>query len=338
MTLSAFDGGTDVGEGAEETERSFSTEVKEELTALPRTEEEARKEVLFALICNAQFIAGDCRYALSYLPYLEFLTEWLEALLGAPVELHRGRSLHRLTLKGRKANAELRNHLLRSCHFDSSRGQLNIQVDDLDAMEQRIFLRALFISNASMADPRKGYHLEFVLRRPSVCAFAERLLSQRGFRAGCLKRSGSHILYFKEGRQISDILGLLGASIGLLRFEEVRVEREMNNTVNRQVNFDSANAKRVASSAARQCEKLLLLCQSPLFRTLDPTLAATAELRLQQPGLSITDLGKLLSPPLGKSGVYHRLRKLEELADGLSEAGKAAEKDRGRQSRLDVPD
>ena len=145
--------------------------------------------------------------------------------------------------------------------------------------------------------------------------FAVLLLKEFALRCGIIKRYGSNVIYIKDADDIAAVLGLSGAAKALLHFEAGRVDKEVNNSVNRVVNCDSANARRIADTAARQMDLLERLQQEKGFEFLPPQLRETAESRLANPGLSIAELGALQSKSIGKSGMHHRLRKLEQIAE-----------------------
>lgn len=175
-------------------------------------------------------------------------------------------------------------------------------------------LRVAFLACGSVRDPHQAYHLEFALRRRDVAHWLVSLLAEIDVKAGEIPRHGHTVVYIKEGQQIADVLLQSGAHQSLLAFESLRVEKEMRNSVNRVVNCDSANSTRIANTSARQLELLHQLETAGLFSSLPEDLAAAARARLDHPDLSLKELGETLNPPLGKSGMNHRLKKLEQLA------------------------
>ena len=143
------------------------------------------------------------------------------------------------------------------------------------------------------------------------------LLEQFDIRSNTLERSGNTIVYFKEGELIAEFLLQTGAHVALLSFESLRVDKEMRNTVNRVVNCDNANAQRIANTSARQLQLLHELQDSNTLGLLSAELQAAAKARLANPHLSLRELGELMNPPIGKSGMNHRLKKLETIAAAL---------------------
>lgn len=131
------------------------------------------------------------------------------------------------------------------------------------------------------------------------------------------QRKNHYITYMKEGSQIADMLSVMEAHVALMNFENVRILKEMRNSVNRQVNCETANLNKTVSAAVKQIEDIRYIERTIGFEQLPENLAEIAELRLEQPGTTLKELGEMLNPPVGKSGVNHRLRKLSMIAEEL---------------------
>lgn len=182
---------------------------------------------------------------------------------------------------------------------------------------RRAFLRGAFLCLGSMSDPRKGYHLEFVCEyeaqalqiRQAVCSFE--------IEAKIVRRKKYYVVYLKEGAGIVDLLNVMGAHQSLMLLESLRVEKEVRNSVNRQVNCEAANITKTVNAANKQIEDILLLQKHYGLSNLPDALRQMAEIRLEHPESSLLELGGYLNPPVGKSGVNHRLRKLSEMAEKI---------------------
>jgi hypothetical protein len=160
--------------------------------------------------------------------------------------------------------------------------------------------------------------MELAIRRENSAAEElKALLGQMGLHSTLVIRNRYAVIYLREGQYLADYLLMAGAHQSLLSFESLRVEKEMRNSVNRVVNCDSANLQRVADAAARQSELFRTLQSCGLDNLLPPDLKAAAELRLENPDLALMELGALMNPPLGKSGMNHRLKRFEQLAVDL---------------------
>ena len=182
---------------------------------------------------------------------------------------------------------------------------------------RRAFIRGAFLASGSVSDPEKSYHFEIVCPERAMAEQLSGMLESFGVEAKITLRKHSYILYVKEGSQIADILNVMEAHVGLMKFENIRILKEMRNSVNRQVNCETANLNKTVSAAVKQIEDIQYIQKTIGFGKLPENLAETARLRLEQPGLSLKELGQLLTPPVGKSGVNHRLRKLSSIAEEL---------------------
>ena len=129
-----------------------------------------------------------------------------------------------------------------------------------------------------------------------------------------MQRKSGYSLYLKEGEEISKILALIGANSAVLKFEEIRVLRDMKNNINRKVNCETANLSKTINAAVKQIEAIKTLQKEGKFESLSESLKEIALIRLENPDASLTELGQMLKSPIGKSGVNHRLKQLEQLA------------------------
>lgn len=180
---------------------------------------------------------------------------------------------------------------------------------------KRAFLRGVFLAAGSISDPTKSYHFEIVCNAEEMAMQMIHLLSTFSIDAKIVPRKKVFVVYVKEGSQIVDILNIMEAHISLMDLENVRILKEMRNTVNRKVNCETANINKTVSAAVKQIEDITYLKDTVGLSELPENLKQTALARLEYPEASLKELGELLDPPVGKSGVNHRLRKLGELAD-----------------------
>ena len=176
------------------------------------------------------------------------------------------------------------------------------------------FLRGAFLSGGSVTDPAKRYHLELTTNHHKVSRETERLLSEQGFAPKATLRNGSSILYFKQSEAIEEVLAWLGAPVAAMGVMEAKIEKEMKNKINRIVNCDNANTSKVVEAAQTQIAAIRTLREQGKYEALPEKLKETARLREQNPEANLTELASLFDPPLTKSALNHRLRKLAELA------------------------
>lgn len=179
----------------------------------------------------------------------------------------------------------------------------------------RSFLRNTFLCLGMLGDPAKEYQLGFACTEPDLSNRILSLFSARDIPVKLAVRKKSRFVYTRDAAVISDILSLLGAHGSLLKFENFRVVKQVRGEINRQVNCEAANIQKTVTAAGRQIGDIQFLMERASFRKLPENLQEIARVRLSHPELSLTELGTLLSPPVGKSGVNHRLRRLSELAE-----------------------
>lgn len=182
---------------------------------------------------------------------------------------------------------------------------------------KRAFLRGAFLSAGSMSHPEKSYHIEFVCAVQEKARQIRALMKSFGLDAKIILRKKSYIVYIKEGSQIVDLLNVMEAPVALMEMENVRILKEMRNAVNRQVNCETANIHKTVSAAVKQTEDILYIEKEMGLNKLPEGLREIAEVRIAYPNASLKELGDLLTEPIGKSGVNHRLRKLSEIAEEL---------------------
>lgn len=182
---------------------------------------------------------------------------------------------------------------------------------------QRAYLRGVFLCTGSMSDPEKGYHMELVCRNEPQALQLQDIIRGFDIDAKIVLRKKYYVVYLKEGSSIVEMLGMMGAHISLLNFENLRVLKEMRNSVNRRVNCETANITKTVNAASRQLEDIILVRDRYGFENLPENLREIAQARLEYPDASLRELGEWLDPPVGKSGVNHRLRRLSELADRI---------------------
>ncbi|WP_178623286.1 DNA-binding protein WhiA [Frisingicoccus sp.] len=182
---------------------------------------------------------------------------------------------------------------------------------------KRAFLRGLFLCAGSISEPEKTYHFEIVCttvgRAQQICD----MMKIFNIEGKWITRKKYYVVYIKDASQIVDILNVMGAHVSLMELENIRILKEMRNSVNRRVNCETANISKTVSAAVKQIEDIIYIRDTVGFSELTDGLKEIARLRLAYPEASLTELGKLLSTPVGKSGVNHRLRKLSLLADEL---------------------
>lgn len=177
------------------------------------------------------------------------------------------------------------------------------------------FVRGAFLAGGSVTDPEKRYHLELACSHLKVSRETLSLLLDLGFYPKETMRNGSSILYFKQSDAIEDVLTFLGAPVCAMAVMEAKLEKDMKNKINRIVNCDNANTSKIVEAAQEQISAIKKLQASGAFDTLSEKLKQTAKLRLDNPEANLSELADMMEPPITKSAVNHRLRKLIELSE-----------------------
>ena len=306
---------------------SFSSSVKEELYRHVSTARHCQLAELAAILhfCGSigsgehgNFIQIRAENALDVRKSFTLLQKTFNISTETTVQRDENGGAYFLTV----SDPELGKRILQSARFLDSEGKLASGLRDpvnrmiiKNACCQRAFLRGAFLSVGSMSDPEKGYHLELVCGLLTQALQLQELLLGFEIEAKIIRRKKYFVVYIKEGAGISDFLNVVEAHVALMEFENSRVVRDVRNTVNRRVNCETANIAKTVNAAARQVEDIQWLQQKYGLENLPEGLRQMAQVRLEHPDAPLKELGSYLDPPVGKSGVNHRLRKLCELAD-----------------------
>jgi DNA-binding protein WhiA len=183
---------------------------------------------------------------------------------------------------------------------------------------KRAYLRGAFLAGGSVNNPEgSSYHLEISSMYQEHCGALVELANKFDLNARCIERKKGFVFYMKEGEKIIELLNIIGAHQALFKFEDVRIMRDMRNSVNRIVNCETANLNKTIGAAVRQIENIKLLQREVGLENLPEKLKEVAEIRLQHPDMNLKEVGELLKGKVSKSGVNHRLRKIDELAEKL---------------------
>ena len=187
---------------------------------------------------------------------------------------------------------------------------------------KRAYIRGAFQAAGSMSDPEKNYHFEVVSTDEEIAERLRDVLNFFELDAKIVLRKKYYVVYIKEGAKIVDVLNIMEAHIALMELENVRILKEMRNTVNRRVNCETANINKTVSAAVKQVEDIEYIMQHKGLHHLNQGLQDIAYLRLENPEATLKELGDMLNPPVGKSGVNHRLKKISKMAEEMRLGGK----------------
>lgn len=307
---------------------SFSSDVKEEL----KKKTDGAKHAQIAELAGLLALCGKVRRARGGAWQLLFTTENAMArdvyieLLAATFHIGEDELViereGRRTFNIRLTNARQVDRILMAVKWkDGESGQIRpVFVHDILIQreeDRRAFLRGAFLAAGSLTDPRKQYHMEIVCPYAADANKLAEIFWYFHIEAKTVRRKNSTVVYVKEAGQITDALNLMGAYVSQMDLTNVVIYKEVRNEVNRKVNCETANSNKTAVAAVRQIKAIEKIRDSAGLASLTPQLRQIAQARLDNPDLDLKSLGETLDPPVGKSGVNHRLRRLLEIAENL---------------------
>lgn len=184
---------------------------------------------------------------------------------------------------------------------------------------RRCFLRGAFLVAGSVSNPEKAYHFEIVCNEEGIAEIVKNVLIDFEIDAKIVLRKKYFVVYVKEGAMIVDVLNIMEAHGSLMDMENVRIVKSVRNNINRRVNCEAANINKTVNAAKRQMEDIKYIIDTNNFKKLNPELRQLALIRLEDESISLKELGEMLDPPVGKSGVNHRLRKICNIANDIRE-------------------
>ncbi len=295
---------------------SFSTDVKEELSKINNytKKDSLRMELIgFLMIANTVVVGQKIRYSTESQYTINRFAKLLSncGIMDYTIELQR--KTFSIFLPKGKLLEELEIQEKNKIVIRKEKMEQAFQKNE--EQKTKDFLRGAFLGGGSINNPEKKYHLEIKFSADSNKEEMMKRLERQNIKMKEL--SASPILYLKEGEEISNFLAFIGASSGVLRFEEIRVMRDVRNNVNRLVNCETANLNKTINSAVKQIEDIQFIKQKRKFGELSEQLKEIAEVRVTYPEKSFVELGQLLKEPIGKSGVSHRLKAISKFAEEL---------------------
>lgn len=308
---------------------SFSAQVKAELAHIPSEQDCCQRMELAGLMraLGRIELQGGGRIAVSLStdssPVARRLIRLIRSTFGVEYKLMvmRRRKLRKnLVYRVYIPHQEGLTAMLAACGLLDQDGSLTewADVPELESDHcRRAYLRGTYLGTGWVAGPERQHHLEMVTTATEAADALGQMLFSYGISVRVAMRKEALILYIKDAEQIAQFLNVVGAHQSLLHYEDVRALKEMKNRVNRQVNAELANDAKAADAAARQACAIEQLRASGQLAKLSEALRELAELRLNHPDASLKELGEMCHPPVGKSGVAHRMRQLMSLAEGL---------------------
>jgi DNA-binding protein WhiA len=294
---------------------SFASETKTELCRSSLNKSCCVRAELYGILlfCNS-FTSSGIRILTEHRGFLQRTEKLLKKAAGVTADERRDEERGKLSLLIREPEKLTRLCALFGCELERNPAHhVNLGVLEEDCCRAS-FLRGAFLAGGSMVSPSKSYHLELITGHFSVSREVAALLREMEFRPGSLHRNGNYVLYFKHSEAIEDLLTLLGAPMAALALMNAKVEKEVINDVNRRTNCDEANLDKAVNAALEQLSAIRRLEEQGKLDILSPKLREAARLREEHPELNLSQLGALAVPPVTKSTLNYRLKKIMELA------------------------
>lgn len=308
---------------------SFSVDVKSELVGLIDAKRHCQLAELAAILsAEARFEIRQGKSALVFQSENAFLSQKYQALLQRVFLIEAAEAADQLSHIIRLEQSEQLRNMLMALKIMDVTGHIvhpNLDADGLLLQQsccKRAFIRGAFLAYGSISNPEKSYHFEIVCVSEDKAKILQKLLCDFDLDAKIVQRKKHFVVYLKEGAQIVDVLNIMGAHIALMNLENLRIVKEMRNSVNRKVNCETANINKIVNASVRQIEAIKYIQAQNGWDELPENLQEMARVRLEYPDASLLELGELCEPAVGKSGVNHRLRKLCELAEKMGLAQK----------------
>ena len=311
---------------------SFSSKVKDELSRQLSPARHCQIAEIAAIIslCGKIIISEEDHYAIKIhtenvavaRKYFTLLKKTFN--ISTDVSIRRGGNLSR----NRTYIVAVREHddalkVLQAAKLIDDQGEIrenlslvrNVVVQN--ACCRRAFIRGAFLASGSISDPEKFYHFEITCSSMAKAEQLKGIIAAFDMEPKIVLRKKYYVVYIKEGNQIVDILNVMEAPVSLMELENIRILREMRGNVSRQVNCETANINKTVSAAVKQMEDIRYIQDTIGLEGLPEGLQDMARIRLERPEATLKELGEALEPPVGKSGVNHRLRKLSQIADDM---------------------
>lgn len=311
---------------------SFSSDVKEELSMQMSHARHCQIAELSALIslCGKVAISADDQYSISiqtenigvarksFTLLKKIFKIKAEIAIRQNVYFKKHRSYFVKVTKHEEAIQVLKTTKLLNRHLEIEE-ELTV-ADNLVVRNtccKRAFIRGAFLASGSISDPERSYHFEIVCATLQKANQIKDILHTFGLEGKIIDRKNRYIVYLKEAETIVDILNIMEAHVALMNLENIRILKDMRNSVNRQVNCETANINKTVNAAVKQIEDIKFIEEKVGLDFLSEPLQEIARIRLQHPEVPLKELGTFMSPPMGKSGVNHRLRKIGQVAEEL---------------------
>ncbi len=298
---------------------SFATDLKDELCRdIPEDENALHALIYGFLLFSHKFTADEISFSVVHEPTARLFAEAVAIHCGISVKItfrERARgALYKVNIEKaseRKKIMDIFYHSPKELHLRINRS--NIENEDCVPY----FLRGAYLVCGSLTDPEKDYHCEFGVSYMNLCRDLSTLMGEVLSEPKSTVRRGSYVVYYKESENIEDLLTYIGATQSSLELMNIKIIKDIKNRVNRRMNCDNANLDKTLAASFQQVEDIKYIFEHRDKSYLSDELREFAEIRLENPDMSLRELGESVEPPLSRSGVNHRLKKLSEIASNL---------------------
>jgi len=302
---------------------SFSSAVKEELSKLENlsNKENVKQELIgYLLSCNVAIIKSKIKFSTENEYNINRLAKLLNncQILDYKIEIQD--KIYIITFKQKEIQEKL-NQLL-----EINESYINLIQEEIESLKMfskqgeeplKALTRGMFLGGGAISNPEKTNQLNIGANTELVAKIMIENLDKHDIKLKMIKKSGNYHIYTKDGDEISKILAFIGANKAVLEFENIRIEREMRNKINRIVNCEEANLNKTMNASIEQIEAINKLKKSKKFGKLEENLKEIAEIRLKNPNANLSEIGQMLKSPIGKSGVNYRLKKIVDIAKNI---------------------
>lgn len=296
---------------------SFCGEVKSELSKVEAENKCCRHAQAYGmLLFGKTFSSTDIKFKTEYCDVAELLVKTIKNELDCvPSDKFENCKKYTIEVTGKVQTKKIFNR------FGHSEKDISLRINRANIENDccfSSFLRGVFLSCGTISDPEKNYHVEFVVPYLKLSKDLLQIISELGFNAGHVVRNSNHVIYLKNSENIEDILTYMGAPMSSLKVMGIKMTKNVKNKINRQMNFENANMTRTIDAGLAQVDAIKLIKKYKKFDLLNDELKELAQLRLENPDMSLKELGKNLATPISRSGVNHRLSKIISIADEIS--------------------
>lgn len=295
---------------------SFAANVKNELATLEVTEECCKEAQAYGmLIMGRSFTTRNISLQTENEAVARQYAEAIKTIIGQEPNIETS-AAGKITVQ--VSNSALCKEIL--AYFGHTGKELTLLINRSNLNDEcckKAFLRGVFLSCGAVTDPNKNYHFEFSVPFMNLTKDFSALLQEMGFSPKQVVRKGCYVIYFKESEAIEDLITTMGAVNSSLEIMGVKVIKDIRNRVNRKTNCETANLTKTINAACKQIEEIEFIEKTMGKDYLPEDLAKLAELRKENPDISLGELGQLLSPPLSRSGVNHRMKRIKAIYENL---------------------